>query len=202
MVVLAGSTIVTPLRMCRSWMRVWASRRAYARSTRSSTPCVRSGSPIGCAATLRPASRIAGRTSGRYSSPCALSESSVCSAAISAPPSNAYTPLLTSRISSSSGVASPALFASATRRTDPSLSLITRPYVPGSSSSIVAIVAAAPASSCASTSCLIASAVSSATSPLITTTVLVGSISEAAAATASPVPFGSSWIAISTPSGS
>ena len=79
------------------------------------------------AATLRPAARMAGSTSGRYSSPCALSESSVSSAATSAPPSNAYTPVLTSRIASSSGVASPAVFASATRRTDPSLSRTTRP---------------------------------------------------------------------------
>jgi hypothetical protein len=109
---------------------------------------------------------------------------------------------LTSRISSSSGVASPGFFASATRRTDPSLSRITRPYDPGSSSSIVAIVAAALADSCASMSFLIASAVSSATSPLITTTVAVGSIRAAAAATASPVPFGSCWIAVSTPWGS
>ena len=44
------------------------------------------------------------------------------------------------------------------------------------------------AASCASTRASIASAVSSATSPLMTTTVAVGSSSEAAAATASPVP--------------
>ena len=67
--------------MCSSRMRRWATCWAYARSTRSSTPCVRSGSPMSCAATLRPALRMAGSTSGRYSSPCALSESSICSAA-------------------------------------------------------------------------------------------------------------------------
>ena len=61
----AGSTIVTPARMCASWMRRWATRCAYARSTRSSTPWVRSGSPIGWAATVWPASRMAGSTSGR-----------------------------------------------------------------------------------------------------------------------------------------
>ena len=187
--------------MCSSSMRRWATCWAYARSTRSSTPCVRSGSPMSYAATLRPALRMAGSTSGRYSSPCALSESSICSAATSEPPSNAYTPVLTSRIWSSSGVASPAVLASATRRTEPSPSRMTRPYVPGSSSSIVAIVAAAPLRSCASTRALSASAVSSATSPLMTTTVAAGSSSEAAAATASPVPFGSCWIATSTPSG-
>ena len=60
-----GSTMVTPLRMSSSRMRRWATCWAYARSTRSSTPWVRSGSPIGCATTTRPASRMAGSTSGR-----------------------------------------------------------------------------------------------------------------------------------------
>ena len=71
----------------------------------------------------------------------------------------------------------------------------------GSSSSIVAIVAAAPLSSCASTRSAIASAVISGTSPESTTTVAPASMCEPAAATASPVPFGSSWTATTTPSG-
>ena len=39
----AGSTIVTPSRMCASRIRRWATSCAYARSTRSSTPCVSRG---------------------------------------------------------------------------------------------------------------------------------------------------------------
>src|SRR2546423_184651 len=62
---------------------------------------------------------------------------------------------------------------------------------------MVAMVAAAPACSCASTSLAIASAVRSGTSPLITTTVPVRCWR--AAATASPVPLGSGWMAIRVP---
>ena len=36
----SGSTIVTPLRACRSWICFWASLRTWARSTRSLTPSV------------------------------------------------------------------------------------------------------------------------------------------------------------------
>ena len=81
------------------------------------------------------------------------------------------------------------------------MSRTTRPYAPGSSSSIVAIVAAAPACSWASIRRAIAAAVISGTSPLRTTTVS-SPMWATAAATASPVPRGSSWIASSTPSGS
>ena len=73
--------------------------------------------------------------------------------------------MLTSRIASSSGVASPGAFVSTTRSTLPSAARTTRPYPVGSSSSIVAIVAAAPLSSCARANSVIASAVISGTSP-------------------------------------
>ena len=66
---------------------------------------------------------------------------------------------------------------------------------------MLASVAAAPACSCAWTSPAIASPVISGMSPLMISTGALGSITPAAAATASPVPRGCSWIATSTSSG-
>jgi hypothetical protein len=66
---------------------------------------------------------------------------------------------------------------------------------------MLASVAAASASVCAATAASIAAPVISGMSPLTTTTGASGSIFAAAAATASPVPSGCSWIAVSIPSG-
>ena len=87
------------------------------------------------------------------------------SALRSARPSNAKMPVLTSRMWSSSSVASPGAFVSTTRSTVPSGARITRPYPEGSSSTAVAIVAAAPCCSCAATRLRRVSAVISGTSP-------------------------------------
>ena len=65
MIVLSGSTIVTPLRPCASWMRCWASLRTFASSTRSLTPSVSVGSVTTWPWTVLPASISFGSTSGR-----------------------------------------------------------------------------------------------------------------------------------------
>ena len=66
----------------------------------------------------------------------------------------------------------------------------------------MATVPAAPLSSWALTRASSAAAVISGTSPLMITTVASSSMCSVAAATASPVPFGCSWMARCTPSGS
>src|SRR5919106_2388739 len=106
---------------------------------------------------------------------------------------------LSSRISSSSGEASP---ASTMARRRPSTSRTMRPYEPGSSASKERTVTAAPSRRCAARSSSSTVVVSRGASPARTSTSPSNPSREAwAAAAASPVPRGSSWTATTTPSG-
>ena len=72
--VAGGSTMLTPARMCRSWIARCASLRTCASATRSLTPSTRlvSCEPMGRPPPRRSAVRMSS-TCGRYSSPCAFS---------------------------------------------------------------------------------------------------------------------------------